>query len=242
MVTTVPLLQKSTQNQASGALEEHRRMREYLRRMERDGVQRVKMFLVITAAYVLFWGPLFFVTLVNHPLVGNPLGHESLKRKTHPDLPPLNQGTISKIEAQYREMGHVRKVPSKRQAVVDDDTKLNLLLALEENPITPAHNPTHIIRARHRQPHAVPGAPPRPEKGDAGPVLRLDTPVAGVAQRAAAPQPPRSDISLLKPPLPVPAHPDSSMVLDSRLKENWSDTRLRFKEWGRHPIRDPISQ
>ncbi|KAJ8943119.1 hypothetical protein NQ318_011886 [Aromia moschata] len=58
--------------------------------------------------------------------------------ETHPDLPPLNQGTISKIEAQYREMGHVRKVPSKRQAVVDDDTKLNLLLSLEENPITPA--------------------------------------------------------------------------------------------------------
>ncbi|KAJ8944991.1 hypothetical protein NQ318_010193 [Aromia moschata] len=61
-----------------------------------------------------------------------------LFRETHPDLPPLNQGTISKIEPQYREMGHVRKVPSKRQAVVDDDTKLNLLLALEENPITPA--------------------------------------------------------------------------------------------------------
>ncbi|KAJ8946186.1 hypothetical protein NQ318_001698 [Aromia moschata] len=61
-----------------------------------------------------------------------------LFRETHPDLPPPNQGTISKIQAQYREMGHVRKVPSKRQAVVDDDTKLNLLLALEENPITPA--------------------------------------------------------------------------------------------------------
>ncbi|KAJ8959333.1 hypothetical protein NQ318_022019 [Aromia moschata] len=61
-----------------------------------------------------------------------------LFRETHPDLPPLNQGTISKIEAQYREMGHVRKVPSKRQAVVDDDTKLNLLLALEETPIIPA--------------------------------------------------------------------------------------------------------
>ncbi|KAJ8950241.1 hypothetical protein NQ318_006215 [Aromia moschata] len=40
-----------------------------------------------------------------------------LFRETHPDLPPLNQGTISKIEAQYREMGHVRKVSSKRQAV-----------------------------------------------------------------------------------------------------------------------------
>ncbi|KAJ8947909.1 hypothetical protein NQ318_005136 [Aromia moschata] len=61
-----------------------------------------------------------------------------LFRETHPDLPPLNQGTISKIEAQYRKIGHVRKVPSKKQAVVDDDTKLNLLLALEENPITPA--------------------------------------------------------------------------------------------------------
>ncbi|CAG9859622.1 unnamed protein product [Phyllotreta striolata] len=59
-----------------GALEEHRRMRDYLRRMERDGVQRVKMFVVITGAYVLFWGPLFFVTLVNHPVVGSPLGHE----------------------------------------------------------------------------------------------------------------------------------------------------------------------
>ncbi|KAJ8943757.1 hypothetical protein NQ318_011969 [Aromia moschata] len=61
-----------------------------------------------------------------------------LFRETHPDLPPLNQGTIRKIEAHYREMDDVRKVPSKMQAVVDDDTKLNLLLALEENPITPA--------------------------------------------------------------------------------------------------------
>ncbi|XP_069705330.1 uncharacterized protein [Periplaneta americana] len=59
-----------------GALEEHRRMRNYLRRMEREGVQRVKMFLVITAAYVLFWGPLFFVTLVHHPALGNQLGYE----------------------------------------------------------------------------------------------------------------------------------------------------------------------
>jgi hypothetical protein len=44
--------------------------------MEREGVQRVKMFLVITTAYVLFWGPLFFVTLVHHPALGNQLGYE----------------------------------------------------------------------------------------------------------------------------------------------------------------------
>ncbi|KAJ8954407.1 hypothetical protein NQ318_011081 [Aromia moschata] len=77
-----------------------------------------------------------------------------LFRETHPDLPPLNQGTISKIEAQYREMGHVRKVPSKRQAVVDDDTKLNLLLALKENPITPARQ-----LARDKQ--LLPNIPPK---------------------------------------------------------------------------------
>ncbi|KAJ8947381.1 hypothetical protein NQ318_017744 [Aromia moschata] len=75
-----------------------------------------------------------------------------LFRETHPDLPPLNQGTINKIEAQYREMGHVRKVPSKRQAVVDDDTKLNLLLALEENPITPARQlACDIMRKTNRE-------------------------------------------------------------------------------------------
>lgn len=62
---------------SNGGIEEQTRMRDYLRKMERDGVQRVKMFLVITAAYVLFWGPLFLVTLINHPIVGgNPLGHE----------------------------------------------------------------------------------------------------------------------------------------------------------------------
>ncbi|KAJ8954042.1 hypothetical protein NQ318_004343 [Aromia moschata] len=70
--------------------------------------------------------------------------------ETHPDLPPLNQGTISKIEAQYREMGHARKVPSKRQAVVDDDTKLNLLLALEENPITPARQLARDSNLNHK--------------------------------------------------------------------------------------------
>ncbi|CAH0775122.1 unnamed protein product [Bemisia tabaci] len=58
------------------AVEEHRRMRNYLRRIEQEGVQRVKMFLVITGAYLLFWGPLFFVTLVDHPLIGTPAGHE----------------------------------------------------------------------------------------------------------------------------------------------------------------------
>jgi len=37
----------------------------YIERMEREGVARVKMFLVITVAYLIFWGPLFLVTLLN---------------------------------------------------------------------------------------------------------------------------------------------------------------------------------
>jgi len=37
----------------------------YLKRMEREGIARVKMFLVITLAYIIFWGPLFTVTLVH---------------------------------------------------------------------------------------------------------------------------------------------------------------------------------
>ncbi|XP_025196526.1 uncharacterized protein LOC112595498 isoform X2 [Melanaphis sacchari] len=59
-----------------GAVEEHQRMRNYLLRIEREGVQKVKMFVVITAAYVIFWGPLFFVTLVQHPLSGNRSDYE----------------------------------------------------------------------------------------------------------------------------------------------------------------------
>ncbi|KAJ8935342.1 hypothetical protein NQ318_001479 [Aromia moschata] len=47
-------------------------------------------------------------------------------------------------------MGHVRKVPSKRQAVVDDDTKLNLLLALEENPIIPARQLARDSNLNHK--------------------------------------------------------------------------------------------
>jgi len=44
--------------------EDHRRICNYIRRMEREGVQRIKMFMVITSAYVIFWGPLFLVTLL----------------------------------------------------------------------------------------------------------------------------------------------------------------------------------
>jgi hypothetical protein len=34
--------------------------------MEREGLARVKMFFVITVAYLVFWGPLFLVTLFSY--------------------------------------------------------------------------------------------------------------------------------------------------------------------------------
>lgn len=58
------------------ALEEHRRMRNYLQRIEREGIQKVKMFLVITTAYMIFWGPLFFATLVKPKIITDNEGYE----------------------------------------------------------------------------------------------------------------------------------------------------------------------
>ena len=40
-------------------------VRRYLSRVRREGTARVKMFFIVTVAYLLFWGPLFVVTLVN---------------------------------------------------------------------------------------------------------------------------------------------------------------------------------
>ena len=34
--------------------------------MEREGIARVKMFIAITVAYLIFWGPLFLVTLFSY--------------------------------------------------------------------------------------------------------------------------------------------------------------------------------
>ncbi|XP_073951112.1 uncharacterized protein isoform X5 [Choristoneura fumiferana] len=53
-----------------------RRLRGYLARVEREGVRRVRMFVVITAAYVLFWGPLFIVTLLHHPSLTSHIAYE----------------------------------------------------------------------------------------------------------------------------------------------------------------------
>ncbi|XP_042891117.1 uncharacterized protein LOC122265761 isoform X2 [Penaeus japonicus] len=55
---------------------EHRQVNSYINRMEREGVERVKMFVVVTVAYVVFWGPLFLVTLLTPSGGKSGLSHE----------------------------------------------------------------------------------------------------------------------------------------------------------------------
>ena len=38
------------------------KVKHYLDRINREGVARVKMFFIVTIAYLLFWGPLFLVS------------------------------------------------------------------------------------------------------------------------------------------------------------------------------------
>ena len=41
-------------------------VKHYLERINREGVARVKMFFIVTIAYLLFWGPLFLVCISFH--------------------------------------------------------------------------------------------------------------------------------------------------------------------------------
>ena len=38
----------------------------HARHVELESVSRVKMFVIVTTAYVIFWGPLFLTTLANY--------------------------------------------------------------------------------------------------------------------------------------------------------------------------------
>ena len=40
-------------------------MESYMIEFEEEGIKHVKMFVIITLAYIIFWGPLFLVTLIN---------------------------------------------------------------------------------------------------------------------------------------------------------------------------------
>lgn len=60
LVTTMMTVQTDREQ------EDQRNFYNYVERLENEGVGRVKMFVVILMAYLLFWAPLYTVTLI-HP-------------------------------------------------------------------------------------------------------------------------------------------------------------------------------
>ena len=71
LVTTMisvssPDHRSGVQNGGHHHTSESQRIKSYLAKLEREGIARVKMFIVITIAYLIFWGPLFLVTLFSY--------------------------------------------------------------------------------------------------------------------------------------------------------------------------------
>lgn len=64
LVTT--MISVNSDHDHDGVARDSRRLKSYIAKMEREGIQRVKMFLAITVAYLVFWGPLFLVTLFSY--------------------------------------------------------------------------------------------------------------------------------------------------------------------------------
>ncbi|KAJ8946767.1 hypothetical protein NQ318_018976 [Aromia moschata] len=56
-----------------------------------------------------------------------------LFQEKYPELPPISQGTVSKIEKQFRERGHVRQLKKNPPNKLSDHQKLDVMLMLEEN-------------------------------------------------------------------------------------------------------------
>ncbi|XP_022237077.1 histamine H2 receptor-like [Limulus polyphemus] len=57
-------------------LGESEHIHSYIHRTEQESLQRVKMFIILLLAYVLFWGPLFIITLVQPGLTSTSLTYQ----------------------------------------------------------------------------------------------------------------------------------------------------------------------
>ncbi|KAG8189749.1 hypothetical protein JTE90_012924 [Oedothorax gibbosus] len=55
---------------------ESQQIQSYIHRLEQEGIRRVKSFAIILAAYVLFWGPLFTLTLIQPGRPGYAITYE----------------------------------------------------------------------------------------------------------------------------------------------------------------------
>ena len=57
-----------------------------------------------------------------------------LFNEVHFERPPIARSTVSRIVAKFNQTGNVRDVPRCGRPQINDNTKLNLLLSLEDNP------------------------------------------------------------------------------------------------------------
>ncbi|KAJ8943380.1 hypothetical protein NQ318_002613 [Aromia moschata] len=60
-----------------------------------------------------------------------------------------SQGTVSKIEKQFRERGHVRQLKKNPPNKLSDDQKLDVMLMLEENPHTSSRQTAAALNISH---------------------------------------------------------------------------------------------
>jgi len=58
-----------------------------------------------------------------------------LFNETHPDLTPISQSTVTRIENKFRDLGHVRDKPKTgRPLALDENRQLDAVLMVQENP------------------------------------------------------------------------------------------------------------
>lgn len=55
---------------------------------------------------------------------------------THPDRPPISQSMVSRVEAKFREFGHVRDARKSGRKSITEEDQLNIVLAVQDNPNT----------------------------------------------------------------------------------------------------------
>ncbi|KAJ8955845.1 hypothetical protein NQ318_005390 [Aromia moschata] len=72
-----------------------------------------------------------------------------LFQEKYPEMPPISQGTVSKIEKQFREGGHVRQLKTNPPNNLSDAQKLDVMLMLEENPHTSSRQTASALNVSH---------------------------------------------------------------------------------------------
>ncbi|KAJ8944463.1 hypothetical protein NQ318_012523 [Aromia moschata] len=72
-------------------------------------------------------------------------------QEKYPELPLISQaqGTVSKIDKQFRERGHVRQHKKNPFNKLSDDQKLDVMLMLEENPHTSSRQTASALNISH---------------------------------------------------------------------------------------------